>query len=163
MGWLIAHPDLARAPVAAIVREEGNGGVVRARALAVLGEIGDPGDVPLLDDALRDGGEVGAWDAAKALAAHRSSEAFEALVATSGAIDDHVAAAATAALGWRRDQRARPTLEALLDHASADVRYQAVGSLIDLGAKPSRTALRARRRVEQDRDVRAAIRKALAR
>lgn len=53
-------------------------------------------------------------------------------------------------------------LEALLDHADQRVRYATVVAMIDLGPAPSRAALKRRRALEPDREVRTAIRKALA-
>ncbi|MBK7071320.1 MAG: HEAT repeat domain-containing protein [Myxococcales bacterium] len=66
------------------------------------------------------------------------------------------------ALGARGGAAARATLEALLDHADQRVRCATVVAMIDLGPAPSRAALKRRRALEPDREVRTAIRKALA-
>lgn len=163
MKWLIDHPDLSRARVAAIVDgDDGNAAdMAVGRAATVLGEIGNPDDVPVLVRAHLRGGELRSWDFAQALALHKSAAALEALVAASAAEDPHVARSAVGALGTRKDEGGRAALEAALDHESSGVRYTAVLSIIDLGAKKSRAALQARKKVEKDPDVRGALRKAL--
>jgi HEAT repeat protein len=81
-------------------------------------------------------------------------------VAAAESSDDHVAQAVAGALGQRKDEGGRATLEKLLDHASSHVRYTTVLSIIELGAKPSRAALAKRKKIEKDAEVRGALRKA---
>jgi hypothetical protein len=57
------------------------------------------------------------------------------------------------ALGFRKDEVARPTLEELLDADNAILRYFVVGALIALGTAMSHAALANRRAVENDTDV----------
>ena len=71
--------------------------------------------------------------------------------------------AAAMALATRGGATARATLEALLDHPDASVRYTTVVALIYLGARPSRAALTRRKPIERDAEVRGALRKALRR
>lgn len=163
MSWLIAHPEPARPRLVAIV-ERGGGPADLAveRAATVLGEIGDPADVPVLAGALARGGELAAWGFGQSLAIHRAPEALAALIEATRADDRFAARAAAGALGSRHDQGGRAALEALLDHERSEVRYTAVLALIELGARPSRAALQHRKQVETDGEVRGALRKALA-
>ncbi len=163
VAWLVAHPALSRRALRDIVDAAGtswNPAVDRA-ALA-LGEIGAAEDVATLARALARGGETRAFDFAQALAHHQSEESLAALIAATASSHIDVVQAAAMALGTRGGAAARATLEALLDHADQRVRYTAVVALIDLGPAPSRAALTRRRAIEPDREVRAAIRKALA-
>jgi HEAT repeat protein len=162
MKWLIDHPARSREAVVALVETMGVGMDV-ARAITVLGEIGDPADVPLLVRGLTEADEVGKADFGHALALHDAQEALEALLAAAESDDTKTVEAAVSALGERRDEKARPVLEKRLDHGADSVRYRAVLALIDLGPRPSRDALRRRGKVEKVGDVKDAIRRALAR
>ena len=133
------------------------------RAALALGEIGAVEDVATLARALARGGETMASKFALALARHRSDEAVAALTTATASPDIDVVRAAAMALGTRGGATARATLEALLDHADRRVRYTTVVALIDLGPRPSRAALKRRKTIETDAEVRGAIRKALGR
>ena len=163
MAWLIAHPAIARPPMADVVARGGGPADMEVeRAAIVLGEIGHADDVEVLAAALSRGGEIIAWKVAQALAIHRAPAALAALIAATEADDPTIVRAATAALGTRHDDAARPAIEGLLGDPRTEVRYSAVLALIDLGPRPSRAALKRHMSVEADGEVRGAIRRALS-
>jgi HEAT repeat protein len=161
MKWLIDHPDLARPPLTEIVESGGSPAKMSVkRAATVLGEIGHPDDVPVLAAALARGEEIRSWQFAHALALHRDPAALAALDAATQSDNVHVVQAVAGALGTRQGDGVRPLLERLLDHERSEVRYTTVLSIIKQGAKPSRAALVRRKKIEQDAEVRGALRKA---
>lgn len=158
--WLIAHPDQARPRLAALVRAAADDQATR-RAMEILARIGHDDDVAPLAAVLALGRGSLSWAAAQALAAHPAAAARDALLATLAAPEEEIVSAAVVALGQRRDEAARPALEGLLDHPSAGVRFRAVRALAALGARTSTAALKRRRAVEPDGEVKAAIDTAL--
>lgn len=157
--WLVEHPAAARPALIRVVEAGGSDAGMR-RAIEALGRIGDPGDVALLARQLA--GAIGSFAtaAARGLALHRDPAATDALIEAARGGTDDAALAATAALGERREPRARETLEALLDHADDRIRYRAAVGLHRTGSSSER--LRARLAVETDDEVRAAIERVLA-
>lgn len=164
VAWLVAHPAMSRRALVNIVDAGGSpANLAVERAALALGEIGAAEDVATLARALARGEETRASDFALALARHRAEEALAALTAATASANVHVVQAAAMALGARGGAAARASLEGLLDHADARVRYTTVMALLDLGPKPSRAALKRRKALETDAEVRGAIRKALGR
>lgn len=160
--WLLAHPSLARPALVEIIADmldRARSTLKGANAARVLGEIGHPDDVSLLERGLLR--PSNASDFAQALASHPDAAAFDALVSATASEEVEVARWAASGLGWRKDEGARPTLEQLVEHPAAEVRYAAVLSLIDIGPEKSRAVLKQRKKVERDPDVRGALRKAL--
>lgn len=90
--------------------------------MEILVRIGHGDDVPPLVAMLARGRSSLSWAAAQALAATPAIAARDASLAALAAPQQEVVAAAVVALGQRRDEVARPTLEELLDHPSAGVR-----------------------------------------
>ena len=82
-----------------------------------------------------------------------SEASFQALLALAGSDRATLVELSAFVLGRRGDERARPILEALLDHEEARVRRQAVTALVSLGRGPSLAKLEARWAVEKDRRV----------
>lgn len=158
--WMIEHPELSRPHLITMLTSRGGTLIARPRAIEVLGEIGNPDDVELLASLLDDPRES-EWESALALAKIKTAAAFDALVAATASPHVDAAHAAIHALAYRGDEAARPVLESLLDHAHSGLRYAAVLALTRLGPGPSKAALKKRQRVEKDRDVKAALRKAL--
>jgi hypothetical protein len=156
MEWLARHPVEARPPLHELVRR-GRGGA-RA-ALEVLARGGDAADVPVMAEALH-ASRTG-WEAAKALAAHRSAAARAALLDACGAPDGEVAGAAAVALGEAGEEAARAAIEKLLRRDDEGVRYRAVLALELLGAAASREALERASETEASADVRASIERVL--
>jgi HEAT repeat protein len=131
-------------------------------AVRILGDIGDPADVPLLSNVLLTFDyETTRMGAARALGKHPAPEALDALIAATKAANEDTAAYATTGLGERTDDadKARPPLEELLNHAKEEVRYRAVNALAKIGG--GNEALTKRRKIEKSADVRQAIDKAL--
>jgi HEAT repeat protein len=160
--WLLAHIDAAH-PRLVELATSGRNDLRVAGALRVLGRLGRASDVPMLAElAGTDPSTSSSWDAARALAAHAAPEAERALLVLADADSAEVAGTALIALGERGGPAAREALEAHLAHASQPVRFKAVRGLIMMGAGPSAEALRARRQVEQNDEVRRAIDEALA-
>lgn len=158
--WLIEHPERSRPAVVALVETMGLDVGVK-RAIAILGEIGDPADVPLLARGIASANEVLRHDFGHALALHDSPAALDALRDAATSDDVKTVTAALAGLGERGDESARALVEEHLDHESVSVRLRAVLALVDLGAAPSRVVLERRQKVEKDPDVRDTLRKAL--
>ena len=164
VAWLVEHPTLSRNTLHDMVDASSSAtDLTIAHAALALGEIGAVDDVTTLARALARGGETASSDFAQALAHHRSAEALAALIEATASPSIDVVQAAAMALATRGGATARATLEALLDHPDASVRYTTVVALIDLGARPSRAALTRRKPIERDAEVRGALRKALRR
>jgi HEAT repeat protein len=83
------------------------------------------------------------------------------LMAALTAPAEEVVSAVVVAVGQRHDEVSRPALEGLLDHPSAGVRFRVVRALAALGSSASNPALKRRRAVEADGEVKAAIDAAL--
>jgi HEAT repeat protein len=160
MDWLVAHPEQARPRLAALVRAAADDQATR-RAMEILARIGHSDDVAPLAAVLDLGRGSLSWAAAQALAVHPAVAARDALLAALEAPEEEVVSAAVVALGQRRDEVARAALEGLLDHPSAGVRFRVVRALAALGARGSMAALKRRRAVEPDGEVKAAIDEAL--
>jgi len=154
--WLLEHADESRPALVELVRAAAPSAATRA-ALHVLGRMGHEPDVALLADVLARGDRSLTWDAAQALALHGAPAAMTALLENLRHADIDVGGAAAVALGVRGDERARPDLEALLDHPSETVRYRAVHALKRLGARPSAARLAARYATEPSEQVRRLI------
>ena len=158
--WLADHPGQSRPELIRIVQNDEAGPRTYA-AMEVLGRIGDPADVPLLEARLRSGVELLCWEAARALEIHPAPEALAALRGNLDNTEGRVVAAAAVALGSRGDVHARPDLERLLDHADPTLRFKAVFALKLLGPQDSRAALERRRAVETDEEVAEALKELL--
>jgi hypothetical protein len=130
-------------------------------AVRILGDIGDPADVPLLEKVLTVFKyETILWTAAEALGKNPSPDATVALIAATNHQQMNVATAAADGLGLRKnDAAARTRLEELINHPSSDMRFHAANALGDMGG--SKAALQKRRKIEKDAEVRGAITKAL--
>lgn len=131
-------------------------------AARVLGDIGDPADIALLDKVLRTfDGEHARMAAARALAKFPAAEALDALIAASNGSNEDTAGYASTALGETKGDvaKARAQLEQLINNPSEQVRYRAVNALAKLGG--GKQALTQRRKVEKSAEVRQAIDKAL--
>jgi HEAT repeat protein len=163
MRWLADHPDLSRPPLIELVETyKGAGDMDGERAALVLGRISHPDDLPLLERGLYSAEpEVGKWTFLEALLEHQDPSVTQVFLTAAGSDDPGLVGVAAAGLGLRKAEEGRPILEALLDHDDYRVRYKAVLALINLGAAKSRAALKARKKVEKNGDVRGAIRKAL--
>ncbi|WP_428264503.1 HEAT repeat domain-containing protein [Haliangium sp.] len=159
--WLEAHPERSRPALRAVV-ERARADNMTHGAIAILGRLGRVEDVALLRTRAAAGGSALAWDAAQALAAHKTPEALAALVSLLDADDLEVVSAAVVALGSRGQEDGRAHVERMLTHAEAKIRYKAVFALDRLGVDPSRAALEAHRRDERDPDVRTLIDRVLA-
>lgn len=142
--------------------DDGNEDIISDKwAIRILGDIGDPADVVLLEKVLTTFKYEGLrWTAAQALGKIQSPEATTALITATKHPDPVTAGSAADGLGMRKnDAAARARLEELLDHSSEDVRYHAVNALAEIGG--SKAALQKRKRIEKDAEVRQAIAKAL--
>jgi HEAT repeat protein len=131
-------------------------------AVRILGDIGDPADVPLLAHVLLTFEyETTRMAAARALGKQPAPEALDALIAATNAANVDTAGYAATALGERTDDadKARRQLEQLINHASEQVRHRAVNALVKLGG--GKEALAKRRKIEKSADVRQSIDKAL--
>lgn len=131
-------------------------------AIRILGDIGDPADIALIDKVLRTyHSEITRMAAAAALAKFPQPEALDALVAATNGSDEDTASYAATALGERKDDadKARAQLEHLLSNPSAQVRERAVNALGKFGG--SKQALMQRRKIEKNADGRQAIDKTL--
>ena len=130
-------------------------------AIRILGDIGDPADVALLEKVLTTFKyETLRWTAAEALGKIPSPEASAALIAATNHQNIDTATSAIDGLGERKnDEAARVRLEELLDHPSSNMRYHAVNALGEIGG--SKAALQKRRKIEKDAEVRSVITKAL--
>ncbi len=131
-------------------------------AIDILGDIGDPADIPLLRNVLLTfDSEHARMAAAEALGKQPAPEALDALIAATKANNEDTAGYASTALGERKDDagRVRVELEQLINHASEEVRHRAVNALAKIGG--GKEALAKRRKIEKSADVRQSIDKAL--
>ena len=130
-------------------------------AVRILGDIGDPEDVPLLAKVLSTFGfENTRWRAAESLGKNPSPDATAALIAVTNHKDMEYAAPGADGLGLRKnDAAARARLEELINHPDGTMRYHAVNALAKMGG--SKAALEKRKKIEREADVRQAIVKAL--
>jgi hypothetical protein len=159
--WWKTNAPYVRAHLRAML-EDGKDNMQSDRwAMRILGDLGDPADVPLLANVLT------TWEldtaqmaAASALGAHPAPEARDALIEVTKLDNAIKVGYAASALGHRKDDPAtRARLEELLDHKDSDVRYRTVNALAKLGG--SKAALEKRKKVEKDADVKSALAKAL--
>lgn len=151
IAWFCEHPEAGRPVLRSFFQPLEEEWAAEA-ALEALGCIGHPDDVSLLDSVLASGKL--AYQAGFSLASNPSPAAFEALMKRSQDENEAVARGAIGGLGERRDEAARPHLEALLKHSRANIRWAAVLALADLGVEPSERALRDCAMIETDPDVR---------
>jgi HEAT repeat protein len=152
--WLLANSDEARPALVAAANQPG---VAR-----VLGRMGHPDDVPVLASLVTlDPTSATSWNVAMALGVHPHVSARDALVSLLEHADVRVLRNALAGLGLRRDPSTRLPVERMLADPRAEVRRQAVLTLIDLGPAESARHLEALRARERDADVRDAIDRAL--
>jgi HEAT repeat protein len=153
--WLIAHPELARPALRAVVLERPDH-LATARGLVALARIGAPEDISTMAAVLHAAKtDSGIWAATAALGDH--PHGVPALLAAAADPSDTVAGSAASVLGDHHVEAARPALEALLRRAEAGTRYRAVRALGALGVGSSRAALAAARKAERDPDVLAAL------
>jgi hypothetical protein len=158
--WFLEHAWETREPVLDLVKKaEYN--TATPRAVRLLGRMGVDADVEVLKDLVSGGPRWLLNDAVLALAQHPAEGAFTALVEFTADPDPETAAACVSALGRRKEERARPRLEALLESPSASIRYEAVHALSLLGAGPSRAALETRLAREPSAEVRALIQRVI--
>jgi HEAT repeat protein len=158
--WFVDHPDVSRPALDAIVRA-GRDDIVTRRAIRALAAFQDVRDVPSISALLHGRAPGLVWVAAGALAGHPTSAALDALVEAVGDDDSDTAEAATSALGVRADASARPSLEDAAQHGTESVRYRAVLSLGQLGARDSAEVLRDVRAHDPSPSVREAAAQAL--
>ena len=129
-------------------------------AIRILGDIGDAADVALLANILnthkRDTARTAA---ATALGKISSPEATTALIAATHHEKINTAGYATDGLGMRKDDAARARIVELVNHKDSTLRFHAVNALAEMGG--SKDVLAARKKIEKDAEVRAAIDKAL--
>lgn len=155
--WWRANAAVARPRLAAMLSDGKDDGQGDYWAIRILADLGDAADVPVLRAVVETWGELSKNHAAVALAAHATPAAGDALVELTASADDEIAAAAALGLASRAEETNRTRLEELLDHRDASVRYQAARGLSEIGGASSKAALRRRKKVEKDRDVRAMI------
>jgi len=148
--WFCEHPEAGRPILRSFFQPLEEEWAAEA-ALEALGCIGHPSDVELLDGVLASGNL--AYQAGFALALNPSPAAFEALMQRSEDENEAVARGAIGGLGERKEEAARPQLEALLRNSKANIRWAAVLALGDLGAEPSKKLLLDCAMVETDPDV----------
>lgn len=132
--WWQAHAAEVRPVLTAWLADGRDDGIGDRRALRILGEIGEPGDVEVLSHVLT------TWEtdesraaAAAALAIHRETAATRALVDASKLDDTAIALHAVTGLGGRKgDPDARKRLEELRDHPDQAMRSRAAKALREL-------------------------------
>jgi HEAT repeat protein len=159
--WWLKNGQYVRQRLRDMIEDDQKNNTSDKWAVRILGDIGDPGDVELLAKVLTTFEyETVRHAAAFALGAHRATEATAALLAATNDKNEDTVAWAATGLGMRKsDEAARTRLEALVDHASSNVRYHAVDALAEMGG--SKQVLEKRRKIEKDADVRQALAKAL--
>ncbi|HLT39793.1 MAG TPA: HEAT repeat domain-containing protein, partial [Enhygromyxa sp.] len=156
--YLLEHPEQSQPALMRAWRaHEGRPGWV----LYLLGQIGDPESVPLLQDALIASIYTVRFEAAMALAAHPDPSAYAALLATLAHDDPAVKSAAAMGLGRRGDVRACPSLDQLKDDPEMQVRHAVIESLSELGCLDDEQLAKLRH-TEQDPLVRELIDRLLA-
>ena len=167
--WWIAHAAAVRPALLALVTHRHRGQVTlrmpssaanEHTPLHILGALGHPDDVPLLAGALYTWpDELAKATAAEALGAHPSAAARMTLLFATYAHDVAVVRAATHGVHAHTNKAGRRRLEALLDHDDPLVRKAAVRALLGGG---SEAALRRRRSIETDPDVKVTLSYALS-
>jgi hypothetical protein len=157
VAWLVAHADVSHAAVVDLVQNGGRFDNATYAAVRILGEMRRPEDVALLKSVLHAGKGTLSMEAAKALGTHQTPEAEQALIDSLTAKDRDLVQSALVGLGMHSTQTARTAIEAQLDNPDQAVRYTAVHTLGTMGAAPSLPALRKRRSVERDPEVKAAL------
>ncbi len=157
VAWLVAHADVSHAAVVDLVQNGGRFDNATYAAVRILGEMRRPEDVALLKSVLHAGKGTLSMEAAKALGTHQTPEAERALIDSLTATDRDLVQSALVGLGMHSTQTARTAIEAQLDNPDQAVRYTAVHTLGTMGAAPSLPALRKRRSVERDPEVKAEL------
>lgn len=126
-------------------------------AVRILGEMHRPEDVALLKSVLHAGKGTLSMEAAKALGAHQTPEAERALIDTLTAKDRDVVQSALVSLGMHPTQTARMPSRPSSTTPSRQSGTPPVHALGTMGAAPSLPALRKRRSVERDPEVKAEL------
>ena len=159
--WWRKNGPYVRARLRAMLEDDTYNVMADDWAIKILGDIGDPADVPLLAKILSTHkSDTARHEAGFAIGKIPGAEASAALIAATSHENVNTASYATDGLGLRKDDTAaRARLEELLNHAKSTMRFHAVNSLADLGG--SKEALTKRRKVEKDAEVKEAIDKAL--
>lgn len=126
-----AHAGEVRPVLTAWLADGRDDGKGDHRAMRILGELGESGDIEVLAHVLTTWpGESARADAAAALAVHAEPGAGKALVDVSKHEDIAIASHAVTALGLRtNDPEARARLEELRDHPNATLRARAAAAL----------------------------------
>ena len=133
--------------------------LLRARIAETFGELGHPGAVPTLASTLGNG-EL-SWECARALGRIGGEEATETLIAALSDERPEVATNAIRALGSLLSEEAAHALVSLLEHESANRRYYAVQSLLEMRPSGWRETLAGHGEREEAGEVRALIEEGL--
>lgn len=150
MDWLCENSNLSR-PALRNSLEASPQRFSSIRVIKTLACIAHPEDVPLLGKMLRE--DIHSFSAAQALLVNPSPDALEVLLVSGLDLNVSVAHAALSALKEKKSERSRSVFEQQLVHASAQIRYDAVLGLEQLGVLPSKAALQKAHEQETDPDV----------
>jgi HEAT repeat protein len=159
--WWLKNGKYVRQRLRAMIEDDQHNNTSDDWAVRILGDIGDPADVPVLAKVLTTYDyETVRWTAAEALGKNPSPDATTALIEATKMDNTEFAAPGADGLGLRKnDAAARARLEELLGHPKSTMRFHAVNALAEMGG--SADALAKRKKIEKDAEVREAITKAL--
>lgn len=159
--WWRSNAEAVRPHLRAMLADGTDDGGEDRWAMQILGDIGNPLDVDVLTSVLTTWKlDTARESAAAALGVHPAPAARDALISVTNDKNIDTASYATSALGSRKnDDVARARLEELLGHADQTIRFRAVNALAEMGG--STAALKKRRKIEKDAEVKGAIDQAL--
>lgn len=132
-----AHAGEVRPVLTAWLADGKDDGIGDHRALRILGQLGETGDIEVLSHVLTTWqSETARAEAAAALGAHASPGASKLLIDASKHEDIAIASHAVTALGQRKgDPEVRARVEELRDHPNPTIRARAVKALRELGGR----------------------------
>lgn len=140
LAWWKVHAAEVRPVLTAWLADNADNGTSDHRAIQLLGDLGEAGDVEILGHVLTTWtGETARAAAASALGIHASPGATKVLIDATKVDDPAVVGHAASGLGSRKgDADARTRLDQLRDHPDADVRSRAAKALREHGAAGER-------------------------